>query len=205
MSVLKKEMRFLILNRVAKRMFFGLNRMAVHPYPNNPLGFLPWGGGGGVPPVATPPPPPHCPEPQWIYSNITKHSFCSNKILIICDKIKKSNNSKWLTKAWYMDPWPLELTHHVTWKVLIGSSNLYNKIKAKVLRQRAVFPWVTYYYCFSTRAVALPGWCYGHSPNNNPPLSPRPSQDLKQQQHLSLIVHPFYRNNQKCITIITGL
>ena len=99
-----------------------------------------------------------------------------------------------------MDPWPLEPTHHVTWKVLIGSSNLYNKIKAKVLRQRAVFPWVTYYYCFSTRAVALPGWCYGHSPNNNPPLSPRPSQDLKQQQHLLLIVHPFYRNNQKCIT-----
>ena len=35
------EMRFLVLNRVGKRRFFGLNRMAVHPYPNFPLGFLP--------------------------------------------------------------------------------------------------------------------------------------------------------------------
>ena len=50
MSVLQKEMRFLILNRVAKRMFFGLNRMAVHPYPNNPAGFLPY----PLPPLPTP-------------------------------------------------------------------------------------------------------------------------------------------------------
>ena len=35
------EMRLLVLNGVAKRMFFGLNRMALHPYPNFPLGFLP--------------------------------------------------------------------------------------------------------------------------------------------------------------------
>ena len=41
MSVLGNEMRFLILNRVAKKGFFGLNRMAVHPYPNFHLGFLP--------------------------------------------------------------------------------------------------------------------------------------------------------------------
>ena len=41
MSVLGNEMTFFILNRVAKRRFFGLNRMAVHPYPNFYLGFLP--------------------------------------------------------------------------------------------------------------------------------------------------------------------
>ena len=35
------EMRFLVLTRVAKRRFLGLNRMTVHPYPNFPLGFLP--------------------------------------------------------------------------------------------------------------------------------------------------------------------
>ena len=41
MSVLGNEMQFLILNRVAKRRVFALNRMAVRPYPNFHLGFVP--------------------------------------------------------------------------------------------------------------------------------------------------------------------
>ena len=57
MSVLGNEMRFLFLNRVAKRGFFDFKTMAVHPYPNFHLGFLPS-------------PTTHC-NREIIYFNIT--------------------------------------------------------------------------------------------------------------------------------------
>ena len=44
--------------------------------------------------------------PQWLISFRTiKFWLC--EILL--------NNSKCLTKAWYMDPWPLKPTHHENW------------------------------------------------------------------------------------------
>ena len=145
-----------VLGRSGREGFFCLNRMAVHPYPNFPSGFLPT---------------PYQPLPQGIYFNIIRSNILSALIKFWLWQIIKlfKNYLKRLTKAWYMDPWPLKPTHHEI--ELIGSSNLYNKIKAQLSRQRAVFPELHNHYCFRTRAVALPVWCYGHSLVNKPPPS----------------------------------
>ena len=57
MSVLGNEMRFLILNRVAKRRFFLFKQDGSTPIPKLPF---------RVPPL------PHHPLPQGIYFNITR-------------------------------------------------------------------------------------------------------------------------------------
>ena len=83
------------------------------------------------------------------------------------------------------------------------------------VKTKSSFPLVTYYYCFSARAVALPGWRYSHSPNNNPPSPspspPGPSKDIQQQQHLLLFLcgHKPRKNKQfvfkSCAVVITLL
>lgn len=77
MSVLGNEMRFLIIfKQGGEEKVFWFKQDGSTPVPKLPF---------RVPPL------PHHPLPQGIYFNITKHSFCSNKILIMT---KLSDNSK---------------------------------------------------------------------------------------------------------------
>ena len=48
-------------------------------------------------------------------------------------------------------------------------------IQGQPFKTKSSFPSVTYYYCFRTRAVVLPGWHYGHSPVNKPCPPPPPN------------------------------
>ena len=134
--------------------------MAVHPYPNFPSGFLPT---------------PYHPLPQGIYFYIIRSNILSALIKFWLWQIIKlfKNYFKIILKGlpklgtWILDLW----NPHIMKFELIGSSNLYNKIKAQLSRQRALFPELHNHYCFRIRAVARPVWCYGHSLVNKPPPS----------------------------------
>ena len=80
-----------VLGRSGREGFFCLNRMAVHPYPNFPSGFLPT---------------PYQPLPQGIYFNIIRSNILSALIKFWLWQIIKlfKNYLKRLTKAWYIDP-----------------------------------------------------------------------------------------------------
>ena len=124
MSVLGHEKRFLILNRVVKRRFFGLNRMAVHPYPNFHLGFLPS-------------PTSHC-HREIIYFNITIPNILSAVIKFWLRQnyqIIQNDLPKLAIGTWISDFW----NPHIMKFELIGSSNLYNKIKAHKCQDKEQF------------------------------------------------------------------
>ena len=136
------------------------------------------------------PPLPHHPLPQGIYFNITRPNIL---YAVIKFWLWQNDNSKWLTKACNnLIHGSLTSGTHTSWNLnwLVAVTYII-KSRPISVKTKSSFPLVTYYYCFSTRAVALPGWWYSHSPNNNPTLPPppaRPSKDIQQQQHLLFLL-----------------